>query len=300
MTTATDVTAGYVALRRGVGAVRIARDVLVARGPEVAEFLHGQLSQDVTGLAVGASRWSFVLQPQGMVEALLRVSRAGDEVFVLDVDAGFGEATRARLERFKLRVDAELEPVEWQCVAVRAPELPELTAPDDGVCGAVVWPGIRGVDLLGPHVEVPAGTTEAPLEAYEAVRVECGWPMMGHEITEKTIPAATGLVGDDTVSFTKGCYVGQELVARIDSRGGNVPRLLRGVVVTTNVLPPVGAEIRAGERTVGSLTSVAESLDRRAPVALASVHRSVEVPAEVELTWEGGGAPARVEALPLV
>jgi folate-binding Fe-S cluster repair protein YgfZ len=102
------------------------------------------------------------------------------------------------------------------------------------------------------------------------------------------------------VSFTKGCFTGQELVARIDSRGGNVPRHLRGVVVLENALPPVGAKLVVDGKEVGALTSVAESLDRRAPVALAYVGRAVEPPADVTVSWDGGSAKARVETLPLV
>jgi folate-binding protein YgfZ len=124
---------------------------------------------------------------------------------------------------------------------------------------------------------------------------------MGHELTDQTIPVEAGQwLIDASVSFTKGCYTGQELVARIDSRGGNVPRHLRGIVVGTNVVPPVGATVEVDGKEVGAITSVAESLERRAPVALAYVRRAVEPPADVTLTWEGGSAPARVEELPLV
>ena len=79
-----------------------------------------------------------------------------------------------------------------------------------------------------------------------------------------------------------------------------MPRHLRGVVVGTNVLPPPGATVAVDAREVGSLTSVGESLDRRAPVALAYVRRDVVPPADAEVRWEGGSAPARIESLPLV
>jgi folate-binding protein YgfZ len=160
-------------------------------------------------------------------------------------------------------------------------------------------PGVPGFDLLGPDVHLPEGAVAVSADAYEALRIEAGVPRMGTELDESTIPAATGLV-ERSVSFTKGCYTGQELVARIDARGGNVPRRLRGVVVSGNVLPPPGAVVAAGDKEVGALTSVGESLERRAPVALAYVQRSVEPPAEVVVRWQGGEAPATVEALPLV
>jgi folate-binding protein YgfZ len=122
--------------------------------------------------------------------------------------------------------------------------------------------------------------------------------MVGVDIDERTIPQEAGVV-DGAVSFTKGCYLGQELVARIDSRG-HVNRNLRGIVVSSAVLPPLGAEVTADGKPVGVITSVGESLDLRAPVALALVRREVEPDAEVDVTWEGGHAKATVKELPLI
>jgi len=160
-------------------------------------------------------------------------------------------------------------------------------------------PGLPGADRVGENPPVPDGVRLCELDAWESVRIEAGIPVMGRELDESTIPAEAGIV-EQSVSWTKGCYTGQELVARIDSRGGNVPRRLRGLVIGTNVLPPPGARVLNGEKDVGRVTSVGESLDRKAPVALAYVGRAVEPPADVTVTWDGGSAPARVEALPLV
>ena len=301
MPDAPDVTGDYLSLRREAGAVWLPRDFLSVQGPDALSFLQGQLSQEVN-LEAGASTWALLLQPQGKMVAFLRVLREAEDRFVLDVDAGFGPVVADRLNRFKLRVKCDVEPLEWRCLAVRGPQAHEAAAGTAAGAGTPVvadWPGLAGVDLVGPSPEPPAGVRVCGLEAYEAVRIEAGIPVMGKEIDESTIPAEAGIV-DQSVSWTKGCYTGQELVARIDSRGGNVPRRLRGVVVSTNVLPPVGATIRSDDKDVGHLTSVAESLDRRAPVALAYVRRAVTPPAEVTVAWEGGSAPARVETLPLV
>ncbi|MDP9452164.1 MAG: hypothetical protein M3P97_01960 [Actinomycetota bacterium] len=288
------------ALRRGLGAFPLARDVLGVQGPDTATFLQGQLSQDVTDLEVGQSAFSLLLSPQGKVDALLRLSRVGEEAFVLDTDAGWGGAVVERLERFKLRVRCQLEPLAWRCVAVRGPASDGVAEPAAGTWRVVPdTPGVAGFDLLGPDPQVPADALVVGPEAYEALRIEAGVPRMGAELDSSTIPATAGVV-ERTVSFTKGCYTGQELVARIDSRGGNVPRRLRGVVVGASVLPPVGAVLELDGREVGTLTSVGESIERRAPVALGYVRREVEVPADVRLRWEAGEAPARVEALPLV
>jgi folate-binding protein YgfZ len=294
----TDVTGDYLALRREVGAVWLARDFLRVHGPDAIGYLQGQLSQDVSALAVGSAAESLLLQPQGKVDALVRVTRTGEEEVVVDVDGGFGQAVAARLNRFKLRVKADIEPLGWRCLAIRGPGAHGVQA-TGGLVVAADWPGLPGIDVLGESPDVPPDVRRCGPDAWETVRIEAGIPAMGRELTEKTIPAEAGVV-ERTVSFTKGCYTGQELVARIDSRGGNVPRRLRGVVVATNVIPPVGATVRVGDSDVGSLTSVGESLDRRAPVALAYVRREVDPPAEAEVRWEGGSAPARIEALPLV
>ena len=288
-----DLTEDYWALRKDAGAVWLPRDFLSVDGPDALSFLQGQLSQDVDALADGSSMWSFLLQPQGKVDALLRVTRVGER-HVLDTDTGWGDLVKARLERFKLRIKADIEPLPWRCLAVRGPAAHRAASGADAG-----WPGLPGVDLIGEAPAVPDGVRMCDLDAYEAVRIEAGVPVMGREIDESTIPNETGVV-DRAVSFTKGCYTGQELVARIDSRGGNVPRHLRGIVVGAKVVPPVGAAIVAEGKQVGALTSVAESLERRAPVALGYVRRAVEPPADVTLEWDGGSAPARVETLPLV
>jgi folate-binding protein YgfZ len=291
---APDVTADYLAFRREAGAVWLPRDFVVVDGPDAFKFLDGQLSQEVE-IGVGQSVWALLLQPQGKMVAFLRVLRVGEQRFVLETDAGFGEAVVERLNRFKLRIKATVEALDWKCLAVRGPKAHELVP--DGL--AADWPGLAGSDLVGEAPEPPAGVRVCSLDAYESVRIEAGIPVMGRELDESTIPAEAGVV-DMSVSWTKGCYTGQELVARIDARGGNVPKRLRGLVIGTNVLPPAGAKVRLGEKDVGRVTSVGESLDRQAPVALAYVGRAVTPPADVTVVWDGGSAPARVEPLPLV
>lgn len=291
-----DLAAGYQVLRTSAGAVDLPRDFVRASGPDVMSFLQGQLSQDVAALGVGASTWALLLQPQGKVEAFLRVLRTGEYEMVLETDAGYGPGVIERLNRFKLRVKCDLDPLAWRCLAVRGPKAHDL------VEGGVVadWPGLPGADLVGEAPVAPDGVPGCSLEAYEAVRIEAGIPVMGRELDEGTIPAEAGVV-DRSVSFTKGCYTGQELVARIDSRGGNVPRRLRGVVLAGEAQPPAGATLRGDDgKDVGRLTSVAPSPGLGAVVALAYVRRAVEPPADVTVTWDGGEASGRVEALPLV
>lgn len=269
-------------------AFEIDRDVVEASGPDASSFLQGQLSQDLDRLGVGESAWSFLLQPQGKVDALLRVTRPDGDRWLLDVDGGFGDAVVSRLQRFKLRVKCDLDLLSWRCVALRD----GTTDAGDAVAAPVHWPVHDGVDVLGPDVEPPAGVELGTADGYERLRIEAGWPKMGAELTEKTIPAETGIV-DLAVSFTKGCYTGQELVARIDSRGGNVPRHLRGVIFESELGAPCGARLERDGKQVGSLTSVSGS------IALAYVGRDVEPPSEVTVVWDTETASARVVSLPI-
>ncbi len=279
--------------------VEIPRDVVRVTGTDAVRFLQGQLSQDVAALAVGTSAWSFLLQPQGKVDAWLRVSRRGDDEFLLDVDGGFGSAVVTRLERFKLRTKADVEQVPWRCIAVRGTRSAGAGAgPGTGevVVADPAWPLVPGVDLVGPEPVAPDGVHKGSGSDYEVLRIECGVPAMGRELTERTIPAEAGVV-ERSVSFTKGCYTGQELVARIDSRGGNVPRRLRGVVLAPGAeVPPAGATVAADDGSVGEVTSSAWSRRLGAPVALAYVKRDVEPPAPATVN----GQVARIEVLPLL
>lgn len=295
---------GYWALREGSGALRIARDVVRVTGPDAQSYLQGQTSQDIAKLTPGAWAWALVLQPQGKLDAFVRVYRSGPDDFVLDTDAGMGPHLVARLGRFKLRTKVDIDQLDWRVVAVRGPARP--AAPDtasegNGVAAAVPfeWGGLTGYDLFGPNPGLPREATAADVAAYEAVRVEAGFPRHGAELDERTIPAEAGLV-DASVSFTKGCYTGQELVARIDSRGSNVPRHLRGLLLSGPA--EAGArlhDLKSAGKEVGRLTSVAVS-PRLGWVGLCYVGRSVEVGETVAVRDENAqrDVQALVQLLP--
>ena len=318
------------ALRKGAGAFRSARDVVAVRGPDAEEYLQGQLSQDVTGLPVGDAAASLLLEPDGKLSALLRVTRTDGQGFVLDVDAGYGDAVAARLRRFLLRAKVELEMLDWRCLSLRGAGVTDAAGglltvlAERGVLALPFeWNGWRGVDLLGPSdvvlgpegLELPPGIVACGADAVEACRIVSGVPAMGAELTPKTIPHEAGVVAR-TVSFTKGCYTGQELVARIDSRGGNVPRRLVGIVAppgpaAVDALSP-GMTLHGGEapegdgaaedKVVGALTSAAWSVELGAWAGLAFLHRNVGAPGPVRLRSGdgiGGSRSARAALLPL-
>lgn len=265
----------------------IERDWVLVAGPDAAPFLQGQLSQDVAALVPGAPwTYSLLLAPTGKVDAWLGVHRLGEEEFLLDTDPGWGEAVVTRLARFKLRTKATIEPVSgWRCTAAATDVLDRTLVHADDADPA---------DPADP--EAPADR-----EAYEVARIEQGIPVMGAELTVDTIPAEAGSwLVERSVSFTKGCYTGQELVARIDSRGGNVPRHLRGIALAAPGAdldpPPPGTGIVVDGSPVGTVTSSTRSA-AFGPIALAFVHRSVDPPAEATLATPDG-ARARVVVLP--
>ncbi len=318
----------YESLRTGVGAVALGRDVLRVSGPDAVEYLQGQLSQDVAALGVGESADSLLLTPQGKLDAFVRVSRSGDDALIVDVEAGFGDVVEARLARFKLRVKAVIEPLSWSCVALRGPGAGPLVgraAAGTALAPVFSWNGVTGVDLLGEEPVVPDGVRPCSVESWESVRVEAGIPVMGAELDERTIAAEADLL-ERSVSFTKGCYTGQELVARLDARGNRVARHLRGLVVTGSPAGPAGvvpgragsltgSEIVFDGKVAGSVTSSAWSPVLGCAVALGYVHRTVPLSSTVELRAPSSAAPvapdagsgqhawsvaAEVRALPLV
>jgi folate-binding protein YgfZ len=289
---------GYRLLRHSVALAPVARDVVSVSGQDALEYLQGQCSQDVVALAVGSSTDALLLEPQGRIDALVRVTRVGDDELILDTDAGFGGAVVARLERFKLRVKVEIALLGWESVAVRGPDAAGVSTTGDALRLEARWPGMDGFDLLGDHPEPPEGLVPCGSGAWEAARIEAGIPVMGSELNEKVIPEEAGLV-ERCVSFTKGCYTGQELVARLDARGSNVPRRLRGIVLTGGGPSPAiarGTEILADGKASGVVTSAAWSPGMGATVALGYVHRSVTESSTVTVD----GLSAEVRSLPLV
>lgn len=291
----------------GEGAVAaVAREMVRVQGPDAGRYLQGQLSQDVVAMAE-PSAWSFILQPSGRVTAWLRVHRRADDDYLLEIEPGHGEDLIARLRRFLLRTDAVIgDPEPWTLVARRhAPGLLRLgEAPEEAteevLIGVPVGPGVAGSDLLLPGapdaVVARLGLDVVPPAAFERHRIAHGVPALGAELTEQTIPAEAGdWVIETSVSFTKGCYTGQELVTRIHSRVGKVPRpirLLRLLDAEVGHAPPIGAEIRRPESetgtgtgtVVGAVTSSAAALGPEHPaLVLAPLARAVDLGAEVDI-----------------
>ncbi|MGA2210166.1 MAG: glycine cleavage T C-terminal barrel domain-containing protein [Acidimicrobiales bacterium] len=193
----------------------------------------------------------------------------------------------------------------------------------DAAANSRPWPLARsiasslGLDSAFAGAEPAAGERVGALaagdgseagDAFEAARIEAGVPELGSELNERTIPQEAGELVARAVSFTKGCYTGQELVARIDARGSNTPRRLQGVVIDASPgspsrpdsTPAPGDELLLEGSRVGELTSVAWSPGFAAFVALAYVKRGTAVPSEAVVALRAGTAPAAIRVLPLV
>lgn len=219
---------------------RVRRDGVLVEGDDALSWLQGQVSQDLSAMADGESRLTLVLSPQGKVSSFARVTQLDPRRILLDLEAGYGAALMERLTRFKLRVKASLVPVEVSC--------------EERAGG--------GLDAFGPPrldtgCDVAESEPRTDDDVFEAARIRAMVPRLGRELTEATIPQEAGdeLVSR-TVSFTKGCYTGQELVARLDARGSNVPRRLR-TLSGSGPLPAPGAAVLAEGGDVGTITSAA-------------------------------------------
>jgi folate-binding protein YgfZ len=245
---------------------RVRHDACRVFGRDAATYLHSQASNDITSLAVGSARYAFFLDPTGKIVSLVRVTRTGDTEFLLDLDRGGVDELVTRLRRFMIRVDVTIEPVDLTCVSHRGGDVSARPASSDEAFVVEAWWGDgTAVDLL--LVGDPSGDDVS--SELEIERVAAAWPRLGAEIESgSTLPAATGVV-PRAVSFTKGCYPGQELVERMDSRGAEAPMILRRLDDAVGL--SVGDEIRRDDTVVGRVTSVAGGR------ALAYVRRGVEI-----------------------
>ncbi len=234
-------------------ATPIERDVVIVEGSDARSYLQTQLTQDIEAIDLARSAWSFILDPKGSIEALVRVTRIGHDRLALDIEPGHGDGVRTRLDGLLFRTDVRFSQATWPGVVWRGDgsSKQSFDAPIVSTCSGR---SPEGVDVIGPTVSAPEGVPSTDLEE---MRIQTGWPAMGNEITEGITPAMTGLV-DVTVSFDKGCYTGQEPVARTHHRGAApTKRLVR--VSTEPGTVPAAAEIRIDDEPAGEVTSMLAS-----------------------------------------
>lgn len=253
-------------------------------GPDAVSFLQGLLSADLT-VKPGTALRSFLLHPQGKVQAMLRVLVDADRVGLV-TDVSVADAVVASLSRYRIRVKAEFEVDErpvWVLVDEPADAVNGWEEANGTVRADALLRGSASTMVVG---EPPQGTQMSAGE-WDAWRIAHAEPVTGVDVDESTIPQETGLV-DDSVSFTKGCYLGQELVARIDSRGRVNQRLV--VVTAADAIAP--GDLVSGADREAPVTSAA-TLDG-AWVGLAMVRREVPDGASVVVRTSDGEVAATV------
>jgi tRNA-modifying protein YgfZ len=244
--------------------VRLHRGYVAVSGPDAPEFLERMVSNEVVSLEPGEARLALLLTPKSRIVAPLRVVREGSEDFLLITEGELAEAVASTLLRARFAAKCVIE-----------------VRPYNGYLQLGEGDGIRNDDY-GVEAYESWGEEEReapPADGLEALRIEAATPAWGKELDETVLPAEAGL--DDThVSFTKGCYPGQEPIARLHYRGRPNRRLR--VLEVESASP--GDEILLGKKAVGRVTSAVPGR------ALGYVRR--EVPDDAELRI--GGAEARL------
>ena len=283
----------YARLREAVGMVdRSDRGKALFRGPETADFLQGQVTNDVEGLVPGTGCYAALLTPKGKMLADMRILR-GEGWFWLDTELEALPAVAKMIRTYSIGRDVRPENV-TDSRAILSLVGPGTDAALDvapaagehshveGEHGLYVRTDL-GVDVIcdagdAEGVRAALGVEEVSAETVECLRVESGRPRYGLDLGEDTIPQEAGL-NERAVSFTKGCYVGQETVARLHYKG-KPNRHLRGLRLDAPA--GTGDEVRLGDRVVGRVGSVAVSPEH-GPIALALIRREAGPGDKVEV-----------------
>jgi folate-binding protein YgfZ len=295
---AAGVEAEYAAGHAGGVADRSARGAVAVGGRDAARLLQSIVTNEVEALAVRASAYALLLTPKGRPLADMYVLRRAPEEFLLLCEPAAHDVVAAAVRRYRLASRATVDDARGAVAALALLGGPELPPGE-----LVSLAGPLGPELVGEPSAVgatwsalrAAGAQPVGADAFEILRVERGAPRLGAELDEQVLPAEAGVV-ERAVSFTKGCFIGQEPVARLHYRG-HPNRTLRRLVFASGA-PQLPATIELGGRDVGRVTSAASVPGAAArAVGLGYVRREVEDGSEVLVREAGGGTvPARLVA----
>ena len=281
----------YELLREAAGAVERTRGKLLLRGAEAAGFLQGQVTNDVESLAPGSGCYALLLNHKGKVRVDMRILRGPGWIWIdtpkgglpvldhmirtygIGRDIGVEDVTEERT------IVSVLGPRARAALGVDVPEEEHALVEADGVLYVATD---LGVDVIAPAGHQLDGLEHVSPEAAECLRIEAGRPRLGIDFDSDTIPQEAGL-NERGVSFSKGCYVGQETVARLHYKG-KPNRHLRGLRLSGPAAR--GDELRLGERVVGAIGSAAES-PVHGPIALALVRHEAGPGATIEVGADG-------------
>lgn len=327
----------YGALRHGAGVrERTERARIAVVGSDRLSYLHAMLTADVASLAPGTGCYSAYLTPQGRMIADMRVLDLGD-LTLIDLELPTASEVQEKLEQFVFSEDVQLRDItetlgDVSIVGPRAAQVissvmggavtPEalgrlvehqsIRVPFEGATAVIASGGAMGLpefDVYVDRAHVPsivagsmtAGAIQVAEAALEVVRVEAGVPRFGHDMNADTIPLEAG-IENRAISFTKGCYPGQEVITRVLHRGhGRVARRLVGLAVEGAVVPKRGDRLLAAEKEIGTVTSAVLSPAIQAPVALGYALRDFTSPGTAVTILHGDlRLGAKVADLPFV
>jgi len=312
MNPAVSVTAYDAARHRAALVDRTDRGRIVVSGADRASYLQGLLTNDVAALKAGQGCYAAYLTAQGRMIADAHVYELGD-VMLLTMAGDVKDGVLAKLDQFIFTEEVQLGDVSntFAQIAVIGPEAAiavarvlrdvsadSLRALDDhgnlraewaggaAIVTKVTDTGEPGYDLYIEHARAgalksafgAADVTEVDPATAEAIRIEAGVPLFHRDMDEETIPLEAG-IESRAISFTKGCYVGQEVVIRVLHRGhGRVARKLVGLAFDGTQVPLSGTVLRSGDREIGEVTSSTQSPLLERPIALGYVHRDFVAP----------------------
>jgi folate-binding protein YgfZ len=330
----------YRALREAAALVdRSHRGRIAAVGSDRLSYLHAMLTNDIAALGPGRGCYAAYLTPQGRMIADMRVLELGD-LTLLDVEASAKAVVLEKLEQFIFSEDVRVADLSSDLgeISIYGPraadavaaalaseggapsadvlaalaEYASVRAPFKG--GAAVITADRDLGVPGftayidreraPALEAAvreAGAVEIGEDAAEVLRIEAGRPRYGVDMDENTIPLEAG-IENRAISFTKGCYPGQEVITRVLHRGhGRIARKLVGMVVEGGATPARGDRVVSGDTEVGTVTSAAMSPSLQSPIALGYVQRDfVEPGTDVSIVHGDTRLSAKTTGLPFV
>ena len=330
-----DVLAEHAALRGSAGVLDLSfRGRVCLTGADRVRFLHGQVTNDVKRLRVGEGCYAALTTAKGKMESDLNIFNLADEL-LLDFEPGFTAKISARLEKFIVSDDVQIVDAapHYGLLTVQGPKaevvvrslefFPEVPANPlgfikvaDGMLGEIYLMnhprlGSSGFDLFVPAQSLGAvadkliaaakavGGRACGWQAFEIARIEAGIPRYGVDMDATNLPLEAGLESR-AVSYSKGCYIGQEVLNRIHSIG-QVTKELRGLRLADDLaaLPLTGDKLFHTGKEVGYITSAVKSPALNANLALGYVRKEANQPG-THLTWQhaGGESPARIVALP--
>ena len=284
------------------------RGILAVRGKDRVSFLHNVVSHDIKGLTSGQARQACLLDRQGKIQFWALV-HARPEELLLEMAPEAAAGARTALERYLISEDVRIEEASarYRVTALHGPAAPDLLL-RAGIAPISRWDilGMPGFHLPAEASEAeelsgrllsaggPLGLVAAGMETFETLRIEAGAPWPGKEIGPDVILNELGR--EDLVSFTKGCYVGQEIVARIKHRA-HPPRLLTGFRLEGKEAPPVPSEIRQEDQLVGTLTSACFSPALGAVIGLGFLKHGTPGTG-LQVQTPAGAVPAHPAPLP--